>query len=103
MMTVRSSIDIFTSRGVQVCLLVLAFSAPISIAATQTAWAFALLFWIIRAFVVRPRIGWAAIDLAILSFVGLSLVSSLFSYEPRVSMGKMMAVSLVTIVYLVAS
>lgn len=101
-MPLRSTIDTFTSRGIQVCLLLLALSAPISIAATQTAWAFALLFWIIRLVAVCPRFRLAAIDLAVLAFVGLSLISSFFSYEPRVSLGKMAGVSLVTIAYLFA-
>jgi len=91
-----------TTRALQACLLLMAFAAPISIAATQTAWAFALLFWIIRTVAVRPRIRPAAFDLAVLAFIALSLISSVFSYEPRVSLGKMAAVSLVTIVYLFA-
>ena len=88
--------------ALKVSLLLLAFSAPISIAATQTAWALALLFWLIKAFYVRPRIAKDGFTLAILTFVGLTLVSAAFSYEPRVSLGKMMSVSLVTIVFLVA-
>ncbi len=95
--------DRFTDRGLKICLLLLAFSAPVSIAATQTAWAFALLFWILRAIWVRPRFSFAAIDLALLTFLGLTLLSSVLSYEPTVSLRKLVAVSLVTIVYLVMS
>jgi O-antigen ligase len=93
----------FTHRALLACLFLLAFSAPISIAATQTAWALALFFWIIRAVWVRPKFRPAAFDLALLAFVGLTLVSSIFSYEPAVSLRKMVAVSLVTIAYLVSS
>lgn len=82
------------------CLLLLALSAPISIAATQTAWAFCLLCIIIRAFFVKPTLRKDGIDIAILTFVGLTLLSSILSYEPQVSLRKMVAVSLVTIVYL---
>jgi hypothetical protein len=63
----------YTTRALQVCLFLIALSAPISIAATQTAWALALLFWIIRAVFVRPRPELRGFDLAILAFVGLSL------------------------------
>lgn len=42
-------------------------------------------------------------DLAILAFVGLTIVSSIFSYETEVSLRKLVGVSLVTIVYLVLS
>ena len=83
-------------------LLLLALSAPLSIAATQTAWAFAVLFWLIRLIFVRPRWRCEPIDLAVLAFVGLTLISSLFSYEQEVSLRKMVAVSLVSIVYLVS-
>jgi len=86
----------------QVCIFLIALSAPISIAATQTAWALAILFWLIRLIFARPKIRLASFDLAVLAFVGLSLISSLFSYEPRVSLGKMAAVSLVSIAYLVS-
>jgi len=93
----------FTSKAIIVCLLLMALSAPLSIAATQTAWAFGLLFWIIRAIFVRPRPKFDKLDITIFVFVGLSLVSAIFSYEPQVSLRKMVSVSLVTIVYLVAT
>src|ERR1700752_911903 len=90
-------------RALLGCLFLLALSAPISIAATQTAWALALVFWIISAGWVRPAPRPQAFDLALLAFVGLTLVSSFFSYEPQVSLRKMVTVSLVTIVYLIST
>lgn len=90
------------SRALTFCLLLLALSAPVSIAATQTAWVLALLCWLARACVARARGRWTLVEGAVLLFVGGTLVSSLFSYEPRVSLGKMMAVGLVSITYLVA-
>ena len=93
----------FLERGLTVSLFLLALSAPISIAATQTAWALAILFWIVRAVAVRPTFDKQGFDLALLAFVGLSIVSSSFSYEPEVSLRKLVSVSLVTIVYLVCA
>ncbi|MEQ1646373.1 MAG: PDZ domain-containing protein, partial [Pyrinomonadaceae bacterium] len=90
-------------RGFAGSILLLALAAPLSIAATQTAWALALLFWLLRLFYVRPSFARDGIPLAVLGFVGLSLVSSIFSYEPEVSLRKMVAVSLVSIVFLVSS
>ena len=87
--------------AIQVSLFLLALSAPISIAATQTAWAFALLFWIIRAFFVRPTFRKSAFDLALLAFISLTVISAIVSYEPAVSIRKLVPVSLVTIAYLV--
>lgn len=84
-------------RAIQASIVLIALSAPISIAATQTAWALAIFFWLVRFIFVRPSLRRDNFDLAVLGFVGLSLVSSFFSYEPRVSLGKMAAVSLVSI------
>jgi membrane-associated protease RseP (regulator of RpoE activity) len=84
------------------CLFLLALAAPVSIAATQTAWALALLCWLARVFAGRPAGRRFALDGAVLAFVGLTLLSSVFSYEPLVSLRKMVSVSLVTIVYLAA-
>jgi len=86
--------------ALQGSLLLLAFAAPISIAATQAAWGLALLFTLLKLVYVRPKPNWASIDLAILAFIGLTLLSSFFSYEPAVSLRKMASVSLVTLVYL---
>lgn len=83
-------------------LFLLAFAAPLSIAGTQIAWSFALLFWIIRLFYKRPGLRREGIDLAMLAFVGLTALSSVFSYEQEVSVRKLVSVSLVTIVYLVS-
>src|SRR5947209_4581970 len=81
----------------------MAFAAPLSIAATQAAWAFGLLFWIVRAVLVRGS-GWRpqVIDLAIFAFTGLTILSSFFSYEQAESLHKLVAVSLLTIVYVVS-
>lgn len=89
-------------KALQLSLLLLALAAPLSIAGTQFAWSLAILFWLIRLVFVRPTFKTDGIIIAILAYVGLSLVSSIFSYEPQLSLRKMVGVSLVTIVYLVA-
>lgn len=85
------------------CLFVLAFCAPHSIAGTQIAWGVGLLAWIVR-FTVRPRpqLHRTPIDYALLGFFILTFISALASYDPDVSIGKLRAASLFTIVYLVA-
>ena len=98
----ESNIPKYLERGLQVSLFLLAVSAPLSIAATQISWSLALLFWIIRAFFVRPTFRKGGIDLAVLAFIGLTIVSSVFSYEQEVSLRKLASVSLVTIVYLIS-
>ena len=101
-MDVPSKSERVIGWGMQTSLFLLAMAAPISIAATQTAWSLAILFWLLRLIFARPTFRRWGIDLAILSFIGLSLISSIFSYEPAISLGKMASVSLVTIVYLVS-
>lgn len=76
-------------------------AAPNSIAATQTAWLLGMTFWLLRfAFYPRPKLQRTPVDYFLFGFFILSGLSTLFSYEPLVSLGKMRAASLFTIVYL---
>ena len=90
-------------RAVVGCLFAFALCAPHSIAAAQGAWLLGLLLWLARFFVrPRPALRRTPLDYAILGFFLLTTVSTVFSYEPATSWGKMRAASLFTIVYLVA-
>lgn len=85
------------------CIFLIAVFAPHSIAATQTAWMLGLFFWLLRfAFHPRPALFRSPVDYVLLGFFVLSGVSGVFSYNPVMSIGKMRAASLFTIVYLVA-
>jgi Na+-translocating ferredoxin:NAD+ oxidoreductase RnfA subunit len=97
----RASVQL--DRAVTGCLFAFALCAPHSIAATQAAWLLGLALWLAR-FLVRPRpaLRRTPLDLALGGFILLTVVSTIFSYEPAVSWGKMRAVGLFTIVYLVA-
>ena len=99
----RRPINKWLEHGILGCLFLIAAFAPISIAATQTAWLTGTTLWVIRLFIFpRPRLQRTALDYALLGFFILSGISGLFSYEPAVSLGKMRAASLFIIVYLVA-
>ena len=90
-------------RALAACLFLLAFCAPHSIAGTQIAWGVGLLFWVVRFAVrPRPRLHRTPVDYALLGFFILTFLSALASYDPDVSIGKLRAASLFTIVYLVA-
>jgi hypothetical protein len=85
------------------CIFLIALFAPHSIAATQTFWLLGLTFWVLRfAFYPRPKLFRTPVDYWLLGFFVLSGVSGVFSYSPFMSIGKMRAASLFTIVYLVA-
>ena len=84
-------------------LFLFAAAAPNSIAATQSAWLVGLALWLARfAFRPRPRLYRTPIDYLVLGFFILTGLSSFLSYEPMVSVGKLRAASLFTIIYLFA-
>src|SRR5688572_8039272 len=90
-------------RAVVACLFLFVAFAPHSIAVTQTAWLLGMLFWVVRfAFYPPPRVYRTPIDYALIGFFILTGVSSFLSYEPFISIGKLRAASLFTIVYLFA-
>lgn len=90
-------------RALIACLFLLAFCAPHSIAGTQIAWGVGLLVWVVRlALRPRPQLHRTPVDYALLGFFILTFISALASYDPDVSIGKLRAASLFTIVYLVA-
>lgn len=90
-------------RSIIACLFLFAAFAPHSIAVTQTAWLFGMLFWVLRfTFHPRPILYRTPLDYALLGFFILTGLSAFLSYEPLVSIGKLRAASLFTIVYLVA-
>ena len=90
--------------GALLCaLLLFAVCAPHSIAATQIAWGLGLLVWLVRlACRPRPRLWRTPIDYALLAFFNLTFLSAILSYAPDISIGKLRAASLFTIIYLVA-
>lgn len=91
------------SKGVIACVFLIALFAPHSIAVTQGAWLLGMALWLLRfAFYPRPKLFRTPVDYVLLGFFILSGVSAVFSYNPVVSIGKMRAASLFTIVYLVA-
>ena len=98
-----SKVAVWLDRAITFWLFAFAVFAPHSIAGTQAAWLIGLFLWAMRfLFRPRPRLPRTPIDYALLGFFILTVVSSLFSYDQSVSIGKLRAASLFTIVYLVA-
>src|SRR5215207_1148803 len=96
-------ISTWLERAIIGCLFLIAVFAPHSIAITQTAWLLGMAFWVARfACYPRPNLLRSPVDYALIGFFILSGVSGIFSYNPIMSIGKMRAASLFTIVYLVA-
>ncbi len=101
--TKRGAIILWVERALAASLFLLAFCAPHSIAGTQIAWGVGLMLWLVRLGLrPRPRMFRTPLDYALLGFFILTFISALASYDPDVSIGKLRAASLFTIVYLVA-
>ena len=98
-----SSFAVWLERATVACLFLFAVAAPHSIAAAQTAWLLGLLFWVARlCFRPRPKTYRTPVDAWLLGFFVLTFLTALTSYDPDVSIGKLRAASLFTIVYLAA-
>lgn len=85
-----------------VFLLLTFASAPHSIAATQTAWIIGMLAWIVRL-PLRPRIRFrfGPLDAAFWAFFLWSVVTSLSSYEPLISIDRLRGTAVFLIFYFV--
>jgi len=90
-------------RAILGALFLFVIAAPNSIAATQSAWFLGLLFWVLRFTVwPRPRLERTPLDYPLFGFFLVTGLSSFLSYSPIVSIGKLRAACLFTIVYLFA-
>lgn len=89
--------------AIVVFLFLFVAAAPNSIAATQSAWLVGMALWLVRlALRPRPKLQRTPVDYYLLGFFIITGLSSFLSYEPMVSIGKLRAASLFTIVYLFA-
>lgn len=83
-------------------LMLMVVSAPHSIAATQIAWLTGMFLWVIRLFIKpRPRLFRTPLDIALWAFFLWSVVTSIFSYDPPVSLDRLRGTALFLIFYFV--
>ena len=98
---VNSQVAKVLDAAIVAFLFVFAAAAPNSIAATQSSWLIGLALWLARfAFRPQPKVYRTPVDYFVLGFFILTGLSSFLSYEPMVSIGKLRAASLFTIIYL---
>jgi O-antigen ligase len=103
LITHHSSLPLWLERATVACLFLYAAAAPHSIAGTQTAWLLAMACWAARLLISpRPKLFRTPVDKWLLGFFVLTFLTSLTSYDPEVSIGKMRAASLFTVVYVAA-
>ena len=85
-----------------VFLFLMVGTAPHSIAASQSAWILGMLFTVARL-TIKPRVNFRfrPLHFALIAIFVWAFVSSLFSYEPAVSLDKLRGVSLLLVVFFV--
>jgi O-antigen ligase len=85
-----------------VFLVLMILSAPHSIAATQTAWLIGMFAWFVRLFIKpRPKPVKTPLDIALWAFFGWSVITSVLSYAPDISLDKLRGAALFLIFYYV--
>ncbi len=96
----ESSVARWLDRAAFIFLVILAAAAPHSIAASQSAWLIGMTAWAARAiFFRRSGFSHTAIDLALFAFIGWTVLSSVFSYEPAISLDKLRGVGIFLVLY----
>lgn len=99
----NQSFKTWLERATVGCLFLYAAAAPHSIAGTQTAWLLAMLGWVVRLCLrPRPALFRTPVDPWLFGFFVLTFLTALTSYNPEVSIGKLRAASLFTVVYVVS-
>jgi len=92
------------NRALMLFLFLFALSVPHSIAASQISLGLGVIAWILRDFLARRfHFAYTAIDLPLLCFAGLTILSAFFSIEPGVSLPKLKGLVLFGTVYLLAT
>ncbi len=93
---------VWLERIAFVCLVLTVVSAPHSIAATQIAWLTGMFVWLIRLF-LKPRVQFrfCALDAALWALFVWSVVTSLTSYAPDISLNKLRGAAVFLIFYFV--
>ncbi len=90
-------------RTAFICLILMTLFAPHSIALTQTFWLTGMLAQAIRL-VIKPRpklVKSGKLDIALWAFFGWTVISSIFSYAPDISLDKLRGAALFLIFYFV--
>ena len=90
----------WSERTAFVFLILMAVSAPHSIAASQAAWIIGMLATALRFAVgPRPKFRFTALSMALAALFIWSAISSAFSYEPAISLDKLRNVSLLLVFF----
>ncbi len=94
----------WANRALILFVLLFAISVPHSIAAAQISFSLGVIFWIIRDLALgRFHFARTPIDWPLLAFASLTVLSSIFSVEPGLSLPKLKALTLFGVIYLLGA
>ncbi|MBL8190412.1 MAG: hypothetical protein JNK38_20515, partial [Acidobacteria bacterium] len=92
------------NRTLSFFLILFALSIPHSIAASQISLGLALIAWLLRDLALRKfHFARTPMDTPLACFIALTMLSSVFSLEPEISLPKMKTLVLFATVYLLAT
>ncbi len=92
------------NRAISLFLILFALSIPHSIAASQISLGLGLIAWLLRDLALRKfHIARTPMDSPLTWFIGLTMLSSVFSMEPDISLTKLKTLVLFAAVYLLAT
>ena len=92
------------NRAIVLFLILFALSVPHSIAASQISLGLGLIGWLLRDLLLRKfHFARTPIDFPLICFIGLTVLSSVFSVEPDISLPKLKALVLFATVYLLGT
>lgn len=95
---------LWANRAITFFLILFALSVPHSIAASQISLGLGMIAWLMRDAASRKfHFARTPIDLPLACFIGLTILSSVFSVEPSVSLPKLKGLVLFATVYLLAT
>ncbi|MBO0799747.1 MAG: hypothetical protein J2P31_13075, partial [Blastocatellia bacterium] len=102
--TVETPFARWSNRVLTFFLLVFVISLPHSVAAAHISLNISLAAWIARdLFMRRLHFARTPIDLPLICFVALTIISSIFSIEPSISLPKLKALLLFGVIYIIAT
>lgn len=100
----ENKIAVLLERIAFIFLVLMILAAPHSIAVTQTAWLLGTVVWLVRFLVnPRPRFIRTPLDAALWIFFGWTVLTSIFSYAPDISINKLRGALLFLIFYFVVN
>lgn len=100
----KPSLARWMNRAIILFLILFALSVPHSIAASQISLGLGLIGWLLRDLLLRKfHFARTPIDFPLICFIGLTVLSSVFSVEPDISLPKLKALVLFATIYLLAT